>query len=43
MDNQQSMSVKIVTVAKELPKYSRQTEDIIPLVDIWLEARKNVL
>lgn len=31
------MSVKIVAVAKELPKYSRQTEDIIPLLDIWLE------
>jgi predicted naringenin-chalcone synthase len=34
------MSVKIVAVAKELPKYSRQTEDIIPLLDIWLEGQE---
>ncbi len=30
------MSVKITTVAKQLPKYSRQTADIIPLLDQWL-------
>ncbi|RZK12074.1 MAG: type III polyketide synthase [Flavobacterium sp.] len=30
------MSVKIVTVAKELPKYSRTTEEIIPFLDSWL-------
>ena len=30
------MSVKIISVAKELPKYSRSTADILPLLDIWL-------
>ena len=30
------MSVKITTVTKQLPKYSRQTADIIPLLDQWL-------
>lgn len=36
MDNFKNMSVKIVTVAKELPKYSRTTEEIIPFLDSWL-------
>ncbi len=30
------MSVIITTVAKELPQYSRSTEDIIPFLDHWL-------
>ena len=30
------MSVKIKAVAKELPKYSRTTEEIIPFLDAWL-------
>jgi len=30
------MSVKIVTVAKQLPKYSRTTEEILPFLDTWL-------
>jgi predicted naringenin-chalcone synthase len=30
------MSVKIKTVAKQLPKYSRTTEEIIPFLDAWL-------
>ncbi|MCV9928751.1 type III polyketide synthase [Flavobacterium sp. LS1R49] len=30
------MSVKITTVAKQLPKYSRTTEEIIPFLDSWL-------
>ncbi|WP_309641533.1 type III polyketide synthase [Flavobacterium sp.] len=30
------MTVKITTVAKQLPKYSRQTAEIIPLLDQWL-------
>jgi len=32
------MSVKIVTVAKQLPKYSRTTADILPLLDGWLQG-----
>ncbi|HLA55316.1 MAG TPA: type III polyketide synthase [Flavobacterium sp.] len=30
------MSVKIITVAKQLPKYSRTTEEIMPFLDLWL-------
>jgi len=30
------MSVKINSVSKQLPKYSRTTEEIIPLLDAWL-------
>ncbi|HEX8577739.1 MAG TPA: type III polyketide synthase [Flavobacterium sp.] len=30
------MSVKIKTVAKQLPEYSRTTEEIIPFLDSWL-------
>ncbi|MEA9415698.1 type III polyketide synthase [Flavobacterium sp. PL02] len=30
------MSVKITTVVKQLPKYSRTTEEIIPFLDSWL-------
>ncbi|CAN5216130.1 3-oxoacyl-[acyl-carrier-protein] synthase III C-terminal domain-containing protein [soil metagenome] len=34
------MSVKIVNVSKELPKYCRETKDIIPLVEGWLEGQE---
>ncbi|WP_090079092.1 type III polyketide synthase [Halpernia frigidisoli] len=30
------MSVKIVSVAKQLPKYSRKTDEILPFLDQWL-------
>jgi predicted naringenin-chalcone synthase len=30
------MSVKIVSVAKQLPKYSRATSEILPFLDAWL-------
>ncbi|MDA6068358.1 type III polyketide synthase [Flavobacterium sp. AC] len=33
------MSVKIITVAKQLPKYSRTTADILPLLDGWLHGQ----
>ncbi|MGL3000524.1 type III polyketide synthase [Flavobacterium sp. RSSB_23] len=33
------MSVKISTVAKQLPKYSKATEEIIPFLDAWLEGQ----
>jgi predicted naringenin-chalcone synthase len=36
MDYFKSMSVKIKAVAKQLPKYSRATEEIIPFLDAWL-------
>ena len=31
------MSVKVTTIAKGIPKYSRETQDILPLLDIWLQ------
>ena len=30
------MSVKIKSVAKQLPQYTRSTDEIIPYVDAWL-------
>jgi predicted naringenin-chalcone synthase len=30
------MSVKIVSVAKQLPQYSRTTQEILPFLDAWL-------
>lgn len=33
------MSVKIHTVAKQLPKYSRTTAEIIPFLDTWLTGQ----
>ena len=36
MDNIKNMSVKIKAVAKQLPKYSRTTEEILPFLDTWL-------
>lgn len=36
MDYFKSMSVKIKTVTKQLPKYFRTTDEIIPFLDTWL-------
>ena len=36
MDYNETMSVTITTVATQLPKYSRTTEEIIPFLDTWL-------
>ncbi|MBW3518620.1 type III polyketide synthase [Flavobacterium sp. NKUCC04_CG] len=33
------MNVKIVTVAKQLPQYSRTTTEILPYLDIWLQGQ----
>ena len=33
------MNVKIVSVAKQLPKYSRETKDIIPFVKLWMQDK----
>lgn len=30
------MSVKIINVATQLPKFSRETKDILPFLDVWL-------
>ena len=32
------MSVKILSVAKQLPKYTRDTKDIIPFVKLWMQG-----
>jgi predicted naringenin-chalcone synthase len=39
VDNFKNMSVKIHTVAKQLPKYSRTTAEIIPFLDTWLTGQ----
>lgn len=39
MDNFKNMSVKIHTVTKQLPKYSRTTAEIIPFLDTWLTGQ----
>ena len=33
------MKVKITAVAKQLPKYYRETKDIIPFVQLWMQDR----
>lgn len=39
MDYSKKMSVKIKTVAKQLPKYSRTTDEIIPFLSAWLHGQ----
>ena len=34
------MSVKITTVAKQLPEYSRETKQVIPYVETWLDGKE---
>ncbi|WP_029033033.1 type III polyketide synthase [Salinimicrobium terrae] len=34
------MSVKITTVAKQLPEYSRETAEVIPFVETWLDGQE---
>ncbi len=40
MDHFDPMSVKIVTAASQLPEYSRTTEEILPLIDLWLDGQE---
>ncbi len=35
------MSVKIVTVAKQLPPYTRDTSEIIPYISTWLDGQES--
>lgn len=35
------MSVKIIKVAKQLPPYSRETADILPMLDGWLHGQED--
>src|SRR3954469_13170975 len=41
VDNFKIMSVKIQSVAKALPQYSRTTEEIIPFLDLWLAGQED--
>ncbi|MGB7842912.1 MAG: type III polyketide synthase [Salinimicrobium sp.] len=34
------MSVKISTVAKQMPPYSKETKDVIPFVEEWLDGQE---
>ncbi|WP_298762784.1 type III polyketide synthase [uncultured Polaribacter sp.] len=34
------MSVKITAVAKQLPEYYRETKDIIPFVEMWMQGQE---
>ncbi len=34
------MSVKIVSVAKQLPQYNRSTKEILPYIKVWLEGQE---
>ena len=35
------MSVKIISVAKQLPNFSRETKDILPFVETWMEGQES--
>lgn len=35
------MAVKILSVAKQLPHYTRETKDILPFVDLWLQGQED--
>ena len=35
------MSVKILSVAKQLPKYVKETKEIIPFVEQWMQDQEN--
>ena len=40
MDFTKTMSIKIVSVAKQLPKYTRPTKEIIPWVKLWMSGQE---
>ena len=35
------MSVKIIFIAKQLPKYVKETKDIIPFVEQWMQDQES--
>ena len=39
MDNKKQMSVKITSVAKQLPQYTRETKEILPYIKTWLSGQ----
>ena len=34
------MAIRITAVAKQLPKYTRETKDILPFVELWLDGQE---
>jgi alkylresorcinol/alkylpyrone synthase len=41
VDNSKNqMSVKITSVAKQLPKYTRSTKDILPYIKVWMSGQE---
>lgn len=40
MDYKQKMSVKITSVASQLPPYTRSTKEIIPYLKVWLSGQE---
>jgi alkylresorcinol/alkylpyrone synthase len=34
------MAVRIISVSKQLPKYTRETKDILPFVELWLNGQE---
>ena len=34
------MSVKVISVAKELPKYTRSTQEILPYIEVWVAGQE---
>ena len=40
MGHQNNMSVRITSVAKQLPQYSRTTAEIIPYVKAWMSGHE---
>ena len=40
MGYKKKMSVKIITVSKALPEYSRTTAEIMPFLDLWLAGKE---
>lgn len=41
MDYRNHMSVKIKTVAKQLPPHTRNTKEILPFLDLWLHEKED--
>ena len=35
------MAVKITAVAKQLPKYYKETKEIIPFVKLWMQDQES--
>jgi predicted naringenin-chalcone synthase len=41
MDYTENMSVRIKSVAKQLPQYTRDIDEILPYIEMWLEGQED--